>query len=75
MANQQWFKTSEAAAQIDVTPQHLRRLRADGFLKVGKHWINVRRSNHARASYRWHVANCISALTELEKNERSVDRL
>jgi hypothetical protein len=70
MSNNQWFRTTEAAAQIDVTPQHLRRIRADGLLTAGKHWINVRRSNHVRPSYRWHVANCIAALAQIEELER-----
>jgi hypothetical protein len=64
-----WFRTSSAAAQIDIHPQHLRRLRAEGLFQEGKHWINVRRVNHVRPSYRWHVANCIAAMAEIQKLE------
>lgn len=67
--NRKWVKTVEAAAEIGISPQHLRRLRADGLFQFGKHWINVRRANYVRPSYRWHVTNCIAALVELEKLE------
>lgn len=59
---EEWVSTAIAAASLGVHRNHLSNLRTDGFLKQGIHWRDVRRSQSARPTYRWHLARVGEAL-------------
>jgi hypothetical protein len=51
----EWASTTHAAAELGITRGHLLTLKGDGTFKGGEHWRDVRRTDAARASYRWHL--------------------
>jgi len=57
-----WLSTSEAASELGISRGHLFNLKTDGTFKTGKHFRDIRRTNGARATYRWHLPNCASIL-------------
>ena len=57
-----WVSTAIAAKELGISRKHLLKLKKDGLFKVGKHWIDIRRSMSARATYRWSLEMCLKAL-------------
>ena len=55
----QWLGLTEFAKQINVGADHLRDLIALGALKAGEHWIDIRKPDSPKASYRLNIQNCI----------------
>jgi hypothetical protein len=52
-----WISTSDAASELGISRNHLLNLKTDGTFKRGKHFRDVRRTNAARATYKWHLPN------------------
>jgi len=52
-----WISTSKAASELGISRGHLFNLKTDGTFKLGKHFRDVRRTNAARATYKWHLPN------------------
>ncbi|MEG4290599.1 hypothetical protein Q5692_18990 [Microcoleus sp. C2C3] len=52
-----WISTSDAARELGISRSHLFNLKTDGTFKRGKHFRDVRRTNAARATYKWHLPN------------------
>ena len=50
-----WISTSEAASELGISRSHLLNLKADGTLKIGKHFRDIRRKNAMRATYKWNL--------------------
>lgn len=50
-----WASTTVAIAELGISRGHLINLKDDGTFKAGEHWRDIRRTNAARASYRWHL--------------------
>ena len=66
-----WASTTIAAAELGISRGHLINLKEDGTFKPGKHWRDIRRTNAARASYRWHLPSLHQILStgpELRKH-------
>ncbi len=57
-----WISTSDAASELGISRGHLLNLKTDGTFKLGKHFRDVRRTNAARATYRWHLPSCAAKL-------------
>jgi hypothetical protein len=55
--SQNWISTSEAANELGISRNHLFNLKTDGTFKHGKHFRDVRRTDAARATYKWHLPN------------------
>ena len=55
--SQDWISTSDAATLLGISRGHLLKLKADGTFKRGKHFRDIRRTNAARATYKWHLPN------------------
>jgi hypothetical protein len=55
----QWLELTGFAKKIDVGADHLRDLIANGCLKAGEHYIDIRKPHSTRASYRMNIQNCI----------------
>ena len=51
----EWSSTTVAIAELGISRGHLINLKDDGTFKAGEHWRDIRRTNAARASYRWHL--------------------
>jgi hypothetical protein len=51
----EWASTTVAIAELGISRGHLINLKEDGTFKAGEHWRDIRRTNAARASYRWHL--------------------
>jgi hypothetical protein len=51
----EWASTTDAVAELGISRGHLINLKEDGTFKAGEHWRDIRRTNAARASYRWHL--------------------
>ncbi|MEG4634782.1 hypothetical protein QUB56_35450 [Microcoleus sp. AR_TQ3_B6] len=51
----EWAPTTVAVAELGISRGHLINLKDDGTFKAGEHWRDIRRTNAARASYRWHL--------------------
>jgi hypothetical protein len=51
----EWASTTTAVAELGISRGHLINLKEDGTFKAGEHWRDIRRTNAARASYRWHL--------------------
>jgi hypothetical protein len=51
----EWASTTVAVAELGISRGHLINLKDDGTFKAGEHWRDIRRTNAARASYRWHL--------------------
>jgi len=52
-----WISTSDAASLLGISRGHLLNLKTNGTFKRGKHFRDVRRTNAARATYKWHLPN------------------
>ena len=50
-----WVSTSDAAGELGISRGHLFNLKTDGTFKRGKHFRDVRRTNAARATYKWNL--------------------
>lgn len=61
----QWVATDLAAAELGLTPRQLRKLRAEGLMKAGKHYrcLNPKSS---KPRYLWHVQRIESLLVPEE---------
>ncbi len=55
--SQHWISTSDAASELGISRNHLLNLKTDGTFKRGKHFRDIRRTNAARATYKWHLPN------------------
>jgi hypothetical protein len=51
----EWVSTTDAVAELGITRGHLLTLKEDGTFKAGDHWRDIRRTDAARATYRWHL--------------------
>ena len=51
----EWASTTVAIAELGISRGHLINLKDYGTFKAGEHWRDIRRTNAARASYRWHL--------------------
>ncbi len=51
----EWASTTVAITELGISRGHLINLKDDGTFKAGEHWRDIRRTNAARASYRWHL--------------------
>lgn len=51
----EWASTTEAVAELGITRGHLLTLKEDGTFKAGEHWRDIRRTDAARTTYRWHL--------------------
>lgn len=56
-----WMETEEAAVKLGIAPRQLRKLRAKGIFKSGKHY---RKKNPiaSRPTYIWHIERCSKIL-------------
>lgn len=52
-----WVSTSDAAENLGISRKHLLNMKSDGAFKSGKHFRDIRRTNAARATYKWHLPN------------------
>ncbi len=50
-----WISTSDAVNELGISRNHLFNLKADGTLKQGKHFRDIRRKNSMRATYKWNL--------------------
>jgi hypothetical protein len=50
-----WLSTTEIANLLGISRNHLLNLKADGTLKIGKHFRDIRRRNSMRATYKWNL--------------------
>jgi hypothetical protein len=51
----EWASTTVAVAELGLSRGHLLTLKDDGTFKAGEHWRDIRRTDAARATYRWHI--------------------
>lgn len=51
-----WVASGIVCKQLGFEAKHLWKLRDDGLLKQGDHWVNIARPNAGRPTYRWHLA-------------------
>lgn len=49
-----WVDTPTAICKLNISRDHLTKLKTDGTLKEGIHWRDIRSKNATRARYRWH---------------------
>ena len=59
----EWASTTDAVAELGITRGHLLTLKDDGTFKAGEHWRDVRRTDAARATYRWHLPSLHKVLS------------
>jgi hypothetical protein len=59
----EWASTTNAVAELGITRGHLLTLKDDGTFKAGEHWRDVRRTDAARATYRWHLPSLHKVLS------------
>jgi hypothetical protein len=59
----EWASTTAAVAELGITRGHLLTLKDDGTFKAGEHWRDVRRTDAARATYRWHLPSLHKVLS------------
>jgi len=59
----EWASTTDAVAELGITRGHLLTLKDDGTFKTGDHWRDIRRTNAARATYRWHLPSLHKVLS------------
>ena len=59
----EWTSTTVAVAELGITRGHLLTLKDDGTFKAGEHWRDVRRTDAARATYRWHLPSLHKVLS------------
>ena len=64
-----WLPTKQASEALDLSPIHLRRLRHDGLLQIGKHYRNIARPQAVRPTYQWNV-DAIEALLAKPQSHR-----
>jgi ACT domain-containing protein len=57
-----WVSTTVAVKELGISRKHLYKLKNDGMFKVSKHWIDIRRTLSARATYRWNLERCLKTL-------------
>lgn len=50
-----WVSTSDVANELGISRSHLFNLKSDGTFKKGKHFRDIRRTNAARATYKWNL--------------------
>jgi len=50
-----WYTTNRAAEELGVQRNLLESWLADGFLRYGEHYIDIRRPNATRTKLRWNV--------------------
>lgn len=55
--------TTTTAQKLGFSVRHLHRLIEDGTFKNGVHFVDVRRKNAMRATYRWNLEKCKEALS------------
>jgi hypothetical protein len=51
----EWASTTIAVSELGISRNHLLTLKDDGTFKAGEHWRDIRRTDAARATYRWHL--------------------
>lgn len=51
----EWVSTTDAVATLGISRNHLLTLKNDGTFKTGEHWRDIRRTDAACATYRWHI--------------------
>ena len=51
----EWTSTTIAVAELGISRGHLLTLKDDGTFKAGEHWRDIRRTDAARATYKWHL--------------------
>lgn len=56
-----WQPTTAAAKSLNISPNHLRRLRDAGYFKRGTHYRDISHPGAKRSHYQWHIQK-ISAL-------------
>ena len=59
----EWASTTDAVAELGITRGHLLTLKDDGTFKAGDHWRDIRRTDAARATYRWHLPSLHKVLS------------
>jgi hypothetical protein len=59
----EWASTTDAVAELGITRGHLLTLKEDGTFKPGEHWRDIRRTDAARATYRWHLPSLHKVLS------------
>jgi hypothetical protein len=59
----EWASTTDAVAELGITRGHLLTLKDDGTFKAGEHWRDIRRTDAARATYRWHLPSLHKVLS------------
>lgn len=60
--SQDWVSTKTAATELGCSVGHLFNLKSDEIFKHGKHYRDIRRPSGIRATYRWHLPNCVAVL-------------
>jgi hypothetical protein len=61
-SEQQWFQTVEAAKQLSITPEQLRKLRLNGLFKVSYHYRDTSVPGSGLPRWQWHLDRCSQAL-------------
>ena len=59
----EWTSTTVAVAELGISRGHLLTLKDDGTFKAGEHWRDIRRTNAARATYKWHLPSLHKVLS------------
>lgn len=57
-----WVTTQQAAQQLGVSPEQLRKLRRRGLFKVGYHYRDTSVPGSGLSRWQWHVERCGKAL-------------
>jgi hypothetical protein len=59
----EWVSTTLAVAELGISRGHLLTLKDDGTFKAGEHWRDIRRTDAARATYKWHLPSLHKVLS------------
>lgn len=66
---EEWITPSEMRARLGLSDNTLRKLRNEGFLRNGQHWIDI--NPYSAPRYRYHYENCKTVLIELRNQSDS----
>lgn len=67
---QTWFFTAEAAMQLGITPEQLRKLRVNGLFKQGYHYRDTSVPGSGLPRWQWHLERCGKALESPAERRR-----
>jgi len=68
--SEEWIAPAEMKARLGLSDNTLRKLRDDGVLVNGKHWLDI--NPYSTPRYRYHYENCKTTLIELRRKSDSI---